>query len=94
MAAHCLQLRKRLLNPFKEHVAGSANFEGDSKENAKEILILRKELAEDVQNSIMLSGIKVVDRGQVWFINHYKLAAQGVEQGAGLQANMLALMPA
>jgi hypothetical protein len=46
----------------------------------------------------MLSGIKVADRGQVWFINHYKLAAQGVEQGveqgAGLQANMLALMPA
>jgi hypothetical protein len=51
MAAHCLQLRKRPLNPFKEHVAGSANFEADSKEIAKEILILRKELAEDVQNS-------------------------------------------
>ncbi len=81
-----------------DYAAGGGSFEGDSKEIAKEILILRKELAKDEQNNIVLSGIKVVDREQVWFINRYKLAAQGAAQGAGLPAqspaNMLALVPA
>jgi hypothetical protein len=57
LAAHCLQL-------YKRHVAGSGNFESATKDIAKEILILRKELAEDEQHNIVLSGIKVVDRGQ------------------------------
>ncbi len=44
---------KRLWNPFPGHVAGSGNFESASKDIAKEILILRKELqlAEDEQNN-------------------------------------------
>jgi hypothetical protein len=58
-------LYKRLWNPFPGDVAGSGNFESASKDIAKEILILRKELAEDEQNNIVLSGVKVVDRGQV-----------------------------
>jgi hypothetical protein len=89
-----MQLRKRLQGPFMDNAGG--NFAGDSKDIAKEILILRKELGEDEQNNVVLSGIKVVDRGQVWFINRYKIAAQGAglpAQGQG-QANMLALMPA
>ncbi len=64
LVAHCLQLRKRLLNPFNENLGGG-NFDGDSSEIAKEIPILRKELAEDKRNNIVLSGIEVVDRGQV-----------------------------
>jgi hypothetical protein len=41
----------------------------------------------------------VVDRGQVWFINCYNLAAQAAEQVAGLSGQgqgqaMLPIMPA
>jgi hypothetical protein len=94
LVAHCLQL----LNPFNENM-GDGNFDGDSSEIAKESLVLGKELAEDERNNIVLSSIKVVDRGQVWFINRYNLAAQAAEQVAGLPGQsqgqaMLPIMPA
>lgn len=63
-------------------MAGSASFEGDSKEIAKEILILRKELAEDEQNKLVMSGVKVVDRGHPGVV-HQPLQARCAGRGAG-----------